>query len=175
MKYCLALFFMFSGVMVFSQKAYTLSEESTLEIDGTSTIHDWTVTAHTMKGSLETEDGRPKAVDIEVEVADIKSKRGAVMDKKTHNALKVEVSPKVTFTMEKVKDTEVMEGVLHMAGKQKMIEVPTKIMDTGTAIKISGQYPITLQDWDIEPPTAMFGQIVVGDDVTVRFDLIFSN
>jgi hypothetical protein len=33
---------------------------------------------------------------------------------------------------------------------------------------------IVLQDFTIEPAKAMFGQIIVGDEVTVNFDLIFS-
>ncbi len=175
MKHYIILLLLFSYLTGLSQKEYSLSGESTLEIEGTSTINDWTVVAHTLEGSLETNDGRPTAVNLEVEVADIKSTRGAVMDKKTHNALKIDTNPTITFSMEKVNEAAVMNGVLRMAGKTKTIEVATKIIDTGTTIKISGQYPITLQDWDIAPPSAMFGQIVVGDEVTVKFDLVFSN
>ena len=41
-------------------------------------------------------------------------------------------------------------------------------------IQIAGKHKITLQDYNMEPPTAMFGTIVVGDDVTVNFDLVFA-
>lgn len=174
MKQYITLVFLLSSLLALSQKKYMLSENSKLEIDGSSTIHDWTVVAKIMKGTLETRKEKPTVVNLEVKVAGIKSERGAVMDKKTHNALKIETSPEVTFAMQKVDDTSIMQGVLSMAGKTKTIEVPTKIINTGKTIQITGSYPITLQDWDIEPPSAMFGQIVVGNDVTVRFDLVFS-
>jgi len=174
MKQFIFLVFLLSSLLALSQKEYSLTENSKLEIDGTSTIHDWTVTADKLKCTLETEKEKPSAVYLEVEVVGIKSKRGAVMDKKTHNALKMETSPKITFDMQKVDDSSIMTGVLSMADKTKTIEVPTKITNTGKTIQITGSYPITLQDWDIAPPSAMFGQIVVGDEVTVRFDLVFS-
>jgi polyisoprenoid-binding protein YceI len=34
---------------------------------------------------------------------------------------------------------------------------------------------IALEDFGIKPPTAMFGQIVVGDTVVVKFELIFDS
>ena len=154
---------------------YALTNESTLEIEGTSTIHDWTVVANTMEGSLKTDGSWLHTLNFTVEVGSIKSTRGAVMDKKTHNALKIETDPVVTFVMDKVSDAGIVEGVLSIAGKEKTIEIPTTISNNDTTVKISGEYSITLQDWDIEPPSAMFGQIVVGDDVTVKFDLVFSN
>ena len=43
----------------------------------------------------------------------------------------------------------------------------------GTSMKLKGAKEITLQDFSMTPPTAMFGQIVVGDKVTVNFDLVF--
>ncbi|MEM8509276.1 MAG: YceI family protein [Bacteroidota bacterium] len=171
--------FIFLAVLIclkgISQKAYTLSQESKMEIAGTSTIHDWTVVAHTLEGTLETTEGKPTAIRFAVKVADLKSERGAVMDKKTHNALKKDLHPEVTFNLKAINTANTIEGVLSMAGITKTIEIPTEIIDSGGAIKISGEYPITLQDWEIDPPSAMFGQIVVGDAVTVKFDLLFSN
>ena len=35
-----------------TQENYSLSDESSLTVDGTSTLHDWTVTANTCNGSL---------------------------------------------------------------------------------------------------------------------------
>ena len=158
----------------FAQETYTLSSESTLTIDGTSTLHDWTVTANTMDGKLVAEGTAPKEIDFEVLVADIKSERGATMDKKTHNALKMEDHPKVTFKLKEVKGSSSMVGTLNIAGYEKEVEIETEMTNASGQLKIKGEKPIKLQDYDMEPPSAMFGQIVVGDDVVVKFDLVFT-
>ena len=173
-KLVLTLFFVFAVLAAFAQDAYTLSAESTLMINGTSTIHDWEVTANAIEGTLKADGTDPKEIDFQVTVADIKSERGATMDKKTHNALKMESNPKVIFNLIEVKGGSSVMGTLSMAGKKQDVEIPAKVTSIEGNIKISGEYPIALQDWDIEPPTAMFGQVVVGDEVTVKFDLIFS-
>ena len=173
-KTLLTLFFVCTALICFAQDTYNLTSDSKLTIDGTSTIHDWTVTANTMEGTLKADGMAPREIDFQVTVADIKSERGATMDKKTHNALKFESNPRVTFTLKEVKNESSVVGTLSMAGKKKEVEIPAKIVASGSDLKISGEYPITLLDWDIEPPTAMFGQVIVGDDITVKFDLVFT-
>lgn len=178
MKKLLTLFLLTFGWIASSQEIYTLSDESTLTIDGTSTLHEWTVTANTMEGTL-SENGKSIAfIDFSVAVADILSDRAAAMDNKMHEALKKGEHPKVLFS---VKDTEVsagdnqeLKGKLTIAGVEKEVNIPTQVSDVDGKLKISGKKKITLQDYEIEPPTAMFGSIVVGDEVTVKFDLVFS-
>jgi polyisoprenoid-binding protein YceI len=166
----LTTFFM---VAAFAQDAYKLSEESKLSIDGTSTVHDWTVTANTMSGTIRTKGNSPKEINFDVTVADILSERGATMDKKMHAALQKESHPKVLFALKEVKNESTLTGILTIAGKPKEVEISGDIESSGDNLKISGQYGIALKDFDIEPPTAMFGQVIVGDDVTVNFDLVF--
>lgn len=173
-KFVIPIVLFLISVSIHAQDNYTLSAESKLTIEGTSTIHDWTVTANTMEGALKADGMAPREIDFQVTVADIKSERGATMDKKTHNALKFESNPKVIFTLKEVKNESSVVGTLSMAGKKKEVEIPAKIVASGGTLKISGEYPITLLDWDIEPPTAMFGQVIVGDDITVKFDLVFT-
>lgn len=173
-KNILTLFLASITLAGFSQGTYMLSSESSLTIDGTSTLHDWTVTANTIDGKLVAEGNAPKEIDFEVLVADIKSERGATMDKKTHNALKIEDHPKVTFKFKEVKGSSLVMGTLNIAGYEKEVEIETEMTNANGQIKIKGEKPIKLQDYDMEPPSAMFGQIVVGDDVVVKFDLVFT-
>lgn len=158
--------------LAFGQEAYTLGAESTLTIDGTSTIHDWTVTANKMTGTLTATEGTPKEISFEVNVADIQSERGATMDKKMHDALKKEEHPKVSFALKEVKGASTLVGTLTIAGIEKEVEIDTELT-VEDAVRIKGEKKITLQDFSMKPPTAMFGQIVVGDEVMVKFDLLF--
>ncbi len=162
--------FMFVG---FAQDSYSLSADSKLTIDGTSTVHDWTVTANTMDGTLITEGNSPKEIDFNVVVADIISERGATMDKKMHTALGKDTSPKVRFDLKEVKNHSTFIGTLTIAGNEQEVEITGQMDTTGDTITISGEHGIALKDFNIEPPTAMFGQVIVGDDVTVKFDLVF--
>ncbi len=167
------ILFMSMSIVGFSQTTYALASESSLQIEGTSTVHSWVVTANTLHGNLKATGKDLKEIDFEVEVADIKSERGATMDKKMHAALKKEEHPKVFFKLKEVKNSAVLVGELNIAGQEKTVEIPVQITEEGDALKIAGEHTIKLQDYNMQPPTAMFGQIVVGDDVTVKFDLVF--
>ncbi len=172
-KIVLLLLFLGFSIFALGQDSYSLSSESKLTIDGTSTVHDWTVTANTIDGVLRAEGNTPKEIDFEVTVADILSERGATMDKKMHAALQKESHPKVMFALNEVKNESTLVGTLSIAGKQKDVEIVGKISSDGDTVKISGEYHVPLKDFEIEPPTAMFGQVVVGPEVTVKFDLVF--
>jgi len=172
------LFVVFGINLGLSQENYTLSTESVLTVDGTSTLHDWTVTANTCNGSLNIDAQVFKEISFEADVASIKSTRGATMDKKTHNALKKEEHPKVMFSATDVAfsegDNQSISGKLNIAGVAKDVVLSASVKNSAGNIRLMGNYKITLQDYNMEPPTAMFGSIVVGDDVTVNFDLVFA-
>jgi len=179
MKNLLFTLFVVIGVNLgLSQENYTLSSESVLTVDGSSTLHDWTVTANTYNGSLNIDAQVIKEISFDVDVASIISERGATMDKKTHNALKKEEHPKVMFSAADVTfsegDNQSISGKLNVAGVEKDVVITASIKNAAGNIQLTGNYKIALQDYNMEPPTAMFGSIVVGDDVTVNFDLVFA-
>ncbi len=179
MKLILPVLFFIGNVLVgFAQEIYTLSSESTLTVDGTSTIHDWTVTANTIEGEMNLDGDTLKEIVFEVTVADIMSERGTTMDKKTHKALKKEEHPKVVFSVKEMdiseSENQEISGTIRIAGLEKETNVPSKIERSDGKLRITGEKKIKLQDYGMEPPTAMFGSIVVGDDVVVKFDLFFS-
>ena len=171
------LFLVFVG---YAQESYTLAKESVLKINGSSTIHDWTVTANSMKGSLNMTSGTLKNLLFQVEVAQIKSERGAAMDKKMHAALKMEEHPEVSFKFQEIKKTTGSEntfqihGLLNIAGVEKAVDISSEFQEAGGNYLFKGSKEIKLQDYDMEPPTAMFGQIIVGDNVTIDFDLVYT-
>lgn len=167
------LFFVCTSLPFFAQDTYTLSSNSKLTIEGTSTAHDWTVTANTIEGFIKTEGSAPKQIDFQVAVADIKSERGATMDKKMHTALQKEMHPKVIFALKELRNEATLVGTLTIGGKQKEVEITGTLDNSANSIKIVGEHGIALNDFEIEPPTAMFGQVIVGDEVIVKFDLSF--
>lgn len=173
MKKYMIVLLLGASVGVTAQQTYQLDTPSTLRISGTSTVHDWTLTAHTLEGSLEGDDANLKEVDFTVVVADIKSERGATMDKKMHAALQGDTHPSVRFQLKEVKEAGALFGTLTIAGHEQEAEIKATTEFEGDTVRIAGEHDIALKDFQIEPPTAMFGQVVVGDQVTVIFDLVF--
>jgi polyisoprenoid-binding protein YceI len=171
---------------------YNVSEETTMTVSGTSTLHDWTSEVNEVKGFVEVDEkfaanGKIKKgekidlVNINVPVKSIISPRGATMDKKTYAALKSEENPEIIFALKDSKvgsvngelfDVEAT-GDLTVAGVTKKVEFPVegKLLEEGK-MSFSGSYNLNMVEYEMEPPSAMFGQIVTGEEVEIKFELI---
>lgn len=165
---------------------------TTMTVTGSSTLHDWTSDVHTVNGYVEVPEkmiskGKIKkgelikAVKIIVPVVSIISPRGATMDKKTYNAFKSEEYPEIVFELKDIPITEVVGssfsvlayGNLEMAGVTKQVQFPVegKVISSDK-MSFTGAYKLNMTDYEMEPPSAMFGQIVTGEEVEIKFELI---
>lgn len=168
-----------------------IDEESTMLIAGTSTLQDWSSDVTKINGTVSLNDrvyrkgvkkgDKIEAVAISVPVLSIKSPRGATMEQKIYNALKSETNPDIKFTLTEnevttvAKDSFLLEtkGILEIAGKSKPVTVVVtgkKVADS--SFSFEGSHKINMKEYEIEPPTAMFGQIVTGEEVEISFKLI---
>lgn len=181
----------------FSQVAYTIDDGSVMTITGTSTIHDWTSKVNEIKGEYILKEAIvnkkiPQSgsilekVKVIVPVLSIESPRGTIMDKKTYNALKSEQYPNLVFeakadNIENITDKAEAKFLLKVTGdltlagytKEIILSVEGQKLASGK-FEFKGSYPIDMVEYNIEPPTAMFGQIITGKDVTIDFDLILN-
>lgn len=173
---------------------YNVAPESTMSIIGTSTLHDWTSTVTKITGYMDLEQkiaakGTLKkgdeilAVKISVPAKSIISARGATMDKKTYDALKAEQFPDIIFEFSKIKVADVVDGKidvlakgnLTIAGKTNVVEIPVVgKVNSATQMVFSGSHKVNMKDFDMEPPSAMFGQIVTGEVVEIKFELVLN-
>ena len=192
------LFFLFNFLLIsysFTQVSYKVDEGSTMTITGTSTLHDWTSKVNEINGDFvfknEIQDKKlPKSGNIVEQikmvrpVLSIESPRGSTMDKKTYNALKSEEHPNMIFevksdNIERIIDKSAekfllkVTGDLSLAGhtKEITIDLEGQKLPSGQ-LKFLGAYPIDMVEYEIEPPSAMFGQIKTGKDVVIDFDLL---
>ena len=46
--------------------------------------------------------------------------------------------------------------------------------DSGDKITFSGEKELKMTDFNVTPPTAMFGAIKSGDDITIKYDVVFT-
>jgi len=170
---------------------YSVSDETKMTVSGTSTLHDWTSEVNEVKGYVEVDenfagDGKVnvddvvKLVNISVPVKSIISPRGATMDKKTYNALKSEEHPEIIFALKDNKVSSVdgegftveAAGDLTIAGVTKQVSFPVHGKISGDKMNFEGAYKLNMIEYEMEPPTAMFGQIVTGEEVEIKFDLV---
>lgn len=176
MKKIIFFILLFIVFKVTAQYSYSLDlEKSTLKISGTSTVSDWTVTAEKFTCNLNIDSKKIANLELNVPVADIKSERGVAMDSKMHDALKNEEYPSINFVVKNQIQQSTLSGELTIAGVRKSVKLPIEFKIESEMVYLKGDKSLILKDYEIEPPSAMFGQIVVGEEVTVFFDLYFSS
>lgn len=153
---------------------------SSMYIDGTSTLHDWTSTVEQMSGTLNAEVGgnalkKLRSINVSIPVKSIKSGKSG-MDKNTYNALEESSHPSITFELKtySIGETELtLSGELTIAGTTKMVKIKTPYEMTSNRIEIEGDHTMKMTDFDIEPPTAVMGTIKTGDEIVIRYNLVF--
>ena len=166
---------------VYAQQ-FDLSPESTLFIDGTSNQSDWTVSAEVMEGTVFAGEATPVPDSLMMTIAsgDIKSEKGVIMNRLMHQALKVKEHPSIEYVLIEAVPSEEGEGMLvtrgnlTLGGTTNEIEmtVTAEVLDDGS-LHYAGMMPLKMTDYGMSPPTAMFGQLRTGNDVTVHFDVTF--
>lgn len=198
LKICFIFLWLNPALSVYSQDAtFRLSpEKSKMTVSGTSTVHDWTCDVKELEGWLtlppSMANKMPKRGDsvkkasISAAVKSIVSGRGLPMDKRTWEALKAEEFPKITFEATQSRVNKIIDlpagtfemtvkGDLTIAGVTRPVELILSGKKlSGGGFQFTGSKQLKMTTFNITPPTAMFGQIVAGDDVTVQFDLVYS-
>ncbi len=172
--------------------ALKISDGSTMTIMGTSTLQGWTSDVTEIKGTVKLDEKAYKKgtfkkgdkiadVSLTMPVLSIKSPRGATMEQKIYNALKSDTNPDIKFALTEnqvttvAKDSFLLEtkGNLEIAGKTKPVTVMvTGKKQPGGGFTFEGSHKLNMKDFEVEPPTAMFGQIVTGEEVEISFKLI---
>lgn len=179
------IFALLLSCTLLAQEKYVLSEESTMKVTGTSTLHDWEVVSDEVSGSLLFEmKGKPKknqplkgsiiSSDLSLKVVSLKSERGETMNGKMHRALLYDEFPEIKFQLTNailVNQDSIAKGVLTLAGKENSVEIEVTLNVTEDAIAVQGSKDFKLSDFDIDPPSAMFGQIETGNEIVIAFDL----
>lgn len=172
-----------TSIQTNAQQVYNLGPESTMQIDGTSTLHDWSSQVKFIRGEGEFTFNGSQIQDIthlkiSVAVNSIKSGK-SVMDKITYQALKAEQYPEVYYLLQSVKvlpDNKLATtGKLTIAGITRVANMELSYQPHSAGkITVTGSLPIRMQDYNIDPPTAMMGTIKTGEQVTLHFKAVFT-
>lgn len=170
-----------------AQSVYSINDVAALKVAGTSTMHDWEMETKKVSGNAEfVVDGNElkgiRSLRITIAPESLKSGKGA-MDKNAYKALKTETHKEITFALGKVtkveksgnKFTLTCEGNLTIAGKTKPVQLIAECRPGANGeIRCTGTKAISMTEYDIEPPSFMFGSVKTGDEVQIVFDVVFA-
>lgn len=169
-----------------------IPKSSKLMIAGTSSLHDWQCTVEQYSGMLQAvytsgELSEIQNLSFSATVNSIRSikedgsyyEKG--MDKNIYRAMKSDQHAALTFSLSKVntitrvgKDYQIQAvGNLRIAGVTKPISVSAVGRIEQGGMVFEGKVPLKMTDYSIDPPTALFGTIRTGNEVTVQFKLVF--
>ena len=100
------------------------------------------------------------------------------MDKNAYSALKTDKNKQITFQLASGKiegKTIRCVGSLTIAGTTKQIDVDATytILSDGS-IQCKGSKKLAMRDYNVEPPSFMFGTVTTGNEITVSFDVVLA-
>ncbi len=169
---------------VLSQESFKLvPESSSMKISGTSTLHDWEMKVENFKCDISAEIANPSITIDRANFTGISTSvvsHNSIMDNKAQDALKADKYPEIKFRlMNQVKLPSkgntfngTATGELLIAGKSRTINLPfTGKLLADNSIEIIGSKQIDMTEFGIQPPTAMFGTLKTGNDVTISFTI----
>ena len=169
---------------------------SKMKIDGTSTIHDWTIEGNIIGGSFEIDSTfpvepaaaapKPGKVNakgnVVIPVRSLKSEKTS-MDAVMQQAMKYDQFPKIEYKLTELTFTGMDEatkalkfdskGDLTVAGVTKPAAFPISMERVaGGKLKFSGTTKVKMTDHGVTPPAPKIalGMIKTGDEVTLTFE-----
>lgn len=154
-------------------QALPFASTSKMWVDGTSTVHDWTVNVERVSGTLFQNGTKIDSVKITVPVNSMKSGKSG-MDDKVYEALKSNRFPNISIVGKNIdlsSGSAVVQASVTIAGATKVVPVTVKRAVAGSVATYTGSVNLKMTDFKVAPPTAMLGAIKAGDAITLRFDM----
>jgi polyisoprenoid-binding protein YceI len=161
-----------------------------VKVEGTSTLHDWTVESKLIGGYIELDSGfnldKPQPGKINARVAvlipvrQMKSDKTAMdtvmydsMKEKDHRRIDYRLAEMTLKEVPKAADAPFLfdtKGELVVAGVTNKIQMPVTMVRVGAdKLKFTGSIPVKMTSFGIDPPTK-FGVFSTGDDVKLSFE-----
>ena len=164
------------------------SESVSIELAGTSSLHDWTETSEAGTGSAvftvnsNDEVTSLSAMTFTLAAKSLKSEH-KIMDNNTYKALKTNTHPNINFVLTSAKITPLSgdnyeikcEGKLTIAGTTNNTEITGtgKYNAANKSFTIKGSKKMKMTDYKVKPPTVLLGTIKTGNDITISYTIKF--
>jgi hypothetical protein len=187
LKNALAALLFLLPTFFYPQDSKLLLAESKLTVFGTSNLHDWDIVAKAMSGKATFVYDNSVLTDIKnldfiVEAEQLISGKSG-MDGNTFKALNTKKYKTINYKLTGVSKiarisgntyTIETQGDLSISGTTKNINQTFTAVVTGKKVTLSGKTKITMTQYKVVPPTALFGTIKTGPDITVDFKVTYN-
>jgi hypothetical protein len=168
---------------------YELSKAFAVSIHGTMSIHNWVETIGEVTGDLMAGPHTGGGVDIRsirisMIVRSIKSDMGKTMDNKTYKALKADANPEIIFRLTTpltimpaigMAKPIALSGQLTLAGVTRPAILWVNNFSLAPySMRFEGEQTINMTDFGVKPPSALFGTLRAGPEITIFFKTVFT-
>jgi polyisoprenoid-binding protein YceI len=149
-----------------------------LIVNGTSNLHDWSLETSKIEGSVESNGDKITALTVEIPVKSLESDKDK-LNKNVYKALKEPDYKLVRFVLsgpaqaaaEDAAAGWVLPGKLTIRDQTLDVELLSDVtLDEAGGMVITGSLTLNMEDWGIDPPTALMGMARTGPEVTVSFE-----
>jgi polyisoprenoid-binding protein YceI len=165
-----------------AQNLYQLTGKPELKVIGGSTLHDWEMVASTASGKAQiTLDNQNiqaiSLAEVTMKTTALKSGKDQ-MDEIAYKALKAEKNPNISFKLISFKslggNRSSVTGNLTIAGTTKPVTFEMQSLVKGQIVELKGETTFKMTDFQVTPPTAMFGTIKTDDNIKISFKTNFN-
>jgi polyisoprenoid-binding protein YceI len=154
-------------------------------IDGTSTFHDWDMSSDKAQCDISfVFDGTNitglSSVVFNINAETLKSHHSG-MDKNAYKALSTDKYPQISFTSNyaNIRSNGANSYVISAKGKLTIAGVSKDVWLAGVttvnpadmSVQTAGSLKIKMSEYNVEPPSFMFGAMKTGDEITVKFNV----
>ena len=167
---------------------------SSLKIDGTSNIHNWTAHTSVIGGRMDLDSNFPldptkeppkglkvkPFVEVMIPVRQLQSSGKSPMDTVMHETMKADEFPRIKYSLLELTPKGKTDaglkfgakGALTIAGVTKTNEFDVVMSKVEDKVKVAGETKLKMTDFGIKPPAPKIalGAIKTGDEVTLNFE-----
>jgi len=173
---------------------FTISPQSTLTLNGNSTLHKFSFKAEKIDGSLAVDANAFKQDPLQSVARDSQGKvvipvksldsgeKG--LDKNMQKAMKAKQHPEIVFTLQNLSVADTSDstgnwtvlnasGVLQIAGTGRAVQLQVRGKQVDrNELRFSGSTKLAMTDFGIKPPKLMLGAIKTDNEIEVDFNII---
>ena len=169
----LAIVVLSAGQVLLAQQLTADKANSKIEIKGTSSLHDWESIANEYSISVTQSENTLTNLKGTIKVKSIQSGK-SIMDDKTYEALEADKFPEIKMEGTNLTiDNGKLTGSIQVTIKNvtKTFDIASTSTVSGGNVKVNGEVPLDMTEFGIEPPTAMFGTLETGKDITIAYSI----
>ena len=164
--------------------AHLSLKAAALTIDGTSTMHDYSLTTKALKvvstlagGATLLQPDALQTFELQIPVNSFVTDKDG-LKKKMLETIKAEKHPHITFkmatyTVEPAAGgyTVLAKGALTVAGVEQPVDLTLDVAEVPGGVRVRGTRDLSMKTFGIKAPTMFMGMLKTNDTVTIKFDI----